>query len=188
MGRAADLTGAGQKSGIYFALDPDNGSLVWSQILGPGGENGAMEYGSAVDDHYVYVAEADAAQVNHVPPFYTLPSGQVINYGSVAALDRATGRIVWQVPSPVGTVPCPAGSPVTCGGYHTAPTTVANGVVSNCARDALAHMFAFDAATGALLWSFASGGSCGAAGAAVVKGTVYWDADGPSPGLSAFGV
>ncbi len=50
---------------------------------------------------------------------------------------------------------------------------VANGVVYACSLDSDGHMYAMDAATGAVLWSFASGGSCNA-GAAVVNGTVYW--------------
>jgi polyvinyl alcohol dehydrogenase (cytochrome) len=34
-------------------------------------------------------------------------------------------------------------------------------------------MYAMNAATGQILWSYASGGSC-AGGAAIVDGTVYW--------------
>jgi polyvinyl alcohol dehydrogenase (cytochrome) len=35
------------------------------------------------------------------------------------------------------------------------------------------QMYALDAATGAILWQFAAGGSVNA-GAAVVRGSVYW--------------
>ncbi|HEX5621008.1 MAG TPA: hypothetical protein VFX51_21475, partial [Solirubrobacteraceae bacterium] len=35
------------------------------------------------------------------------------------------------------------------------------------------HMYALDAATGAILWDHASGGAC-AAGASISRGTVYW--------------
>ena len=42
-------------------------------------------------------------------------------------------------------------------------------------------MYALDAATGAMLWSFASGGSC-LSGAAISNGTVYWGS-----GYSNFG-
>jgi polyvinyl alcohol dehydrogenase (cytochrome) len=55
--------------------------------------------------------------------------------------------------------------------------TVANGVVyapsTSAATDSTANMFALDAATGKVLWSFPSGGSVNA-GAVVVNGTVYW--------------
>ena len=55
--------------------------------------------------------------------------------------------------------------------------TVANGVVyapsTGAATASTANMFALDAKTGKVLWSFPSGGSV-AAGAVVVNGTVYW--------------
>src|SRR5205807_4456480 len=56
--------------------------------------------------------------------------------------------------------------------------TVANGVVYAPSTGAAnpsstPNMFALDAATGEVLWSFPSGGSV-AAGAVVVNGTVYW--------------
>ena len=31
------FVGFGQKSGIYWALDPDNGHVKWSTVVGPGG-------------------------------------------------------------------------------------------------------------------------------------------------------
>jgi polyvinyl alcohol dehydrogenase (cytochrome) len=43
-------------------------------------------------------------------------------------------------------------------------------------------MYALDAATGDVLWTYAAGGSC-ASGAAVVNGSVYW-----GTGYGAFGV
>ena len=37
MGRSRDLLGAGQKSGMYWALDPDTGEVVWGTQVGPSG-------------------------------------------------------------------------------------------------------------------------------------------------------
>jgi polyvinyl alcohol dehydrogenase (cytochrome) len=51
--------------------------------------------------------------------------------------------------------------------------TIANGVVYAGSMDPLGHMYALDAASSSILWSYASGGSV-VAGPAVVKGTVYW--------------
>jgi polyvinyl alcohol dehydrogenase (cytochrome) len=134
---------------------------VWSRKVGPGGDNGGIQFGTAVDGEHVYIANNNRMIPFGRPPVtYTLPSGQVINYGSFAALDAATGEIAWQVANPV------------VGGENTGAVTVANGVVFACER-AQGRMFAFDAASGALLWSFASGGSC-SSGAAVARGTVYW--------------
>ena len=43
------------------------------------------------------------------------------------------------------------------------------------------HMYALDGATGEILWSFASGGSC-LSGAAISNGTLFWGS-----GYSNFG-
>ena len=44
-GPATDLVGIGQKSGIYWALNPDNGAIVWSTSVGPGGTTGGIQWG-----------------------------------------------------------------------------------------------------------------------------------------------
>jgi len=58
-------------------------------------------------------------------------------------------------------------------GDTSGPVTAANGVVFSCSVGNLGYMYALDAATGAVLWSFASGGSC-LSGAAISNGEVYW--------------
>jgi polyvinyl alcohol dehydrogenase (cytochrome) len=72
---------------------------------------------------------------------------------------------------------------------------VADGVVyaGSLARTGT-NMYALNAATGAIVWSFASGGSV-AAGPAIVAGSVYWgsgysksEIGSPSRRLYAFGV
>jgi len=81
--------------------------------------------------------------------------------GSWAALDPATGRILWQTPDPVGAV-------------DTSFVSTANGVVYAGSTAATGtNMYALDARTGTILWSFASGGSVNG-GAAIVDGSVYW--------------
>ena len=107
------ILGAGQKSGIYYALDPATGAVLWQTQVGPGSALGGMEWGSASD-----------------------PNGAI----------------------------------------DIGPVTVANGVVY-AASMALAPtektMFALNAATGQIVWSFAAGSSVNA-GATVVDGVVYW--------------
>jgi polyvinyl alcohol dehydrogenase (cytochrome) len=90
------LLGAGQKSGIFWALDPATGAVVWSTVVGPGGTMGGMEWGSATDGSRVYAA---VANWDHKP--YTLfPSGEVTRGGAWSALDAATGAILWQTATP----------------------------------------------------------------------------------------
>jgi len=51
-----DILLAGQKSGVLWALDPDNkGSLIWERKLGPGGALGGIHWGLAYDGRRVYV-------------------------------------------------------------------------------------------------------------------------------------
>ena len=156
-GQREQLLGIGQKSGVYWAVNPANGHVAWRTQVGPGGVDGGIEWGSATDGTRIYVAEANSL---HQP--YTLvagpDAGQTVTNGFWSALDAATGQILWQTPDPQNT---------TDSGYVSA----ANGVVY--AGSMLGNMNALDARTGTILWHFASGGSVGS-GAAIVGDTVYW--------------
>ncbi|WP_437323419.1 outer membrane protein assembly factor BamB family protein [Sorangium sp. So ce381] len=159
-----DLVGAGQKSGIFWALDRDDGSVVWSTLVGPGGELGGIMWGVAVDESRIYVPIGNNGQVE-----YTLqPSGEVINWGSWSALDAATGDILWQTPDP------------TPGAQTRGPLTVANGVVYGGSMSGDFH--ALDAETGDVLWSHPADGSVNA-GPAVTRGMVFWGS-----GYESFGI
>jgi polyvinyl alcohol dehydrogenase (cytochrome) len=154
-----DLVGAGQKSGVFWALDPDRGQVVWSQIVGPGGTSGGIQWGSATDGQQIYVAISNT----QFQEYKLQPSGETTTGGSWSALDAATGKIIWQTADPAA-------------GRDEGPMTVANGVVyagSMAAAQGVNNMYALDAKTGKVLWGFSSGGSV-VAGAAVVNGTVYW--------------
>jgi polyvinyl alcohol dehydrogenase (cytochrome) len=149
------LLGAGQKSGIYWAFDPGAGQVVWSTRVGPGGTSGGVQWGTSTDGRRVYV---EIANSEHQP--YRLISGQTTTGGAWSGLDAATGQILWQTADPLAAV-------------DTGPTTVANGVVFAGSLDPLGHMYGLDAASGAILFAFASGGSV-AGGASIANGTVYW--------------
>ena len=45
----AGVVGFGQKSGIYRALNPDNGNILWATRVGPSSFEGEMEWGTATD-------------------------------------------------------------------------------------------------------------------------------------------
>jgi polyvinyl alcohol dehydrogenase (cytochrome) len=89
-----------------------------------------------------------------------------------AAIDPDTGNVLWRTPDPNNAV-------------DPAPVTVVNGVVygASMATDApfvpgqnlgtVPSMFAMDASTGKILWSFDAGSSV-IAGASIANGTVYW--------------
>ncbi len=161
-GVPTQLVGAGQKSGIYWAVSPTTGVPAWYTVVGPFGKLGGIEWGTASDNQRIYVAVVNSAQQT-----YTLqPSGLPWNGSYWAALDAATGNILWQVPDPGQSTVFPGDHALALG-----PVTVAAGVVYVPSMSG--HMYALDAASGATLWSFQAPGSVNAA-PAVVNGTLYW--------------
>lgn len=163
------MLGAGQKSGIFWALDPDDdGEVIWSRAVGPGGVIGGLQWGSATDGHRIYVA---ISNYEHTP--YVLPGGAMAYGGSFAALDAATGAVVWQTPDPLSYEPIftPTGLGPGFLAVDSAPVTLAGDVVLG--GSLTGHMYAMDAATGDIRWSFFSGGSV-SGGASVDKHVVYW--------------
>ena len=142
-----------EKSGIYFALDPDTGAILWQTQVGPGSALGGMEWGSASDGKRIYVSIAN---------LYGIPTN-VGGAGSWSALDPATGQILWQVGDPNGAI--------TVG-----PLTVADDVVfasSMAGAPGAPTMLALDARTGQTLWTHAAGSSVNA-GPAVSNGMLFW--------------
>ena len=164
-GRKQTILGAGQKSGIYFALNPDTGAVIWRTQVGPGSALGGMEWGSASDGKRIYVSIAN---------LYGIPTA-VGGAGSWSALDPATGAILWQVGDP--------NSAISVG-----PVTVAGDVVfvsSMAGSPTAPTMLALNAATGQTLWSFASGASVNA-GATVADGVVLWGSGYTHLGIPGF--
>jgi polyvinyl alcohol dehydrogenase (cytochrome) len=177
-----EFVGAGQKSGVFWALDPDSGDVIWRGFTGSSGPLGGMEFGTATDGKRIYFADSNAKFPSYVPQANTMPDGEVIRYGSVGAFDAATGERLWQVPDPAGAQSSVAieacdslaGTGANCTGpFIKAPVTVAAGVVYTCSIEPEGHMYAFDASDGSLLWRFKSGSSC-ETGPAILDGVVYW--------------
>jgi polyvinyl alcohol dehydrogenase (cytochrome) len=166
------IIGAGQKSGIYSAFDADTGKLMWAQQVGPGSSLGGIEWGSATDGQRLYVAISNLGHKHYANE--TKTSG---TSGSWNALDLATGKLLWRTPDPEGAI-------------DLGPMAVANGVVyapSSASGSGQPNMFALNAATGGILWSFASGGSV-IAGASISDGMVYWGSGYALGGLPIFSV
>ena len=177
-GKKRELIGAGQKSGIYWALNPDNGTIVWSTQVGPGSTLGGLQWGSAVDEKRIYTAVSNFYYIPHT--MTTGPGNGTTVYGGFwAALDAATGERIWEN---AGTNPPATGGFPGAVASNMGMVSVANGVMFAGAMDAMGTMYAFEASTGKKLWSFESGGSVNS-GPAIVDGTVYWGS-----GYSNFGL
>ena len=164
-GKPRDLVGTGQKSGIYWAFDPDTGAIVWNTLVGPGSALGGVEWGTATDGERIYVAISNFEN----KPYTLTPSGDPAEAGSWAALDAATGEILWQTADPLGS-------------FDIGAVSVANGVVYAGSKDPAGHMYAQTPASRANHWHYAAGGTLNP-GPAIVNGTVYWGS-----GYSRFGL
>jgi polyvinyl alcohol dehydrogenase (cytochrome) len=150
-----NILGIGQKSGIYWALDPDSGTILWKTQVGPGDIFGGVHWGTASDGTNIYVPITDFIHANYA----LQPSGTVISWGSWAGLDAKTGKILWQTADP------------QVGALDSGAASVANGVVYVGSMSGL--MAALDASTGKILWTFNSVGSV-LDGPSIVNGVVYW--------------
>ena len=168
-GKRRDILGIGEKSGYYWALNPDDGSIFWSTNVGPGTSLGGIEWGTASDGNRIYVPIS-----NPGVPYALQPSGARVNSGSWAALDPGTGSILWQIGTPGAC--SQAVSTYAQGCMGLGPASVANGVVFVGSMDANptnATMFALDAKTGNILWSYVAGSEV-VAGPAIVGNSIYW--------------
>jgi polyvinyl alcohol dehydrogenase (cytochrome) len=180
------VVGIGGKSGVYTVLDAETGTFIWNTLVGPGGDQGGMEWGTAYDGNRIYVSITN----HHHIPYKLTDNGVLTNTvatgGSWAALDPSTGKILWQVADPQ--VETLAGVGVV-GVWDLAPVTVANDVVyvGSMAKAANQNqMFALDASNGTILWQYAAGSSVNA-GPAVADGSVYWGAGYSRSGIEGSG-
>jgi len=138
------LIGAGQKSGWFWALDPADGKTVWKTEVGPGGKLGGIEFGDASDGDRVYAA------LSNFP-----------KQGAIAALDGATGNILWKTPAPDNKSNF---GPLSVSG------TGANKLVWAGTNGGAIR--AYDAKDGKIVWEFDTGGAVGG-GPTVVDGALY---------------
>ena len=144
-GRA--FVGAGDKGGVYHALDRDTGKVVWEATLTPGSVFGG-EIGSAalVDGRLVAVSNVGNPQTN-------FPT----NVAKVFALDPATGKVRWEAEDFPGKIFAPVGA---------VPGVAFIGTDSGV-------LAALDTRTGAKLWTTNAPDKTGC-GPSIVDGRVLW--------------
>ncbi len=153
-GKPEQVVGAGQKSGVYWLADAATGAILWGTQVGPGGAEGGMQWGAATDGKRIYVAESDSDGISYTPVGHATS----VTYGSWAALDPQSGRILWQTPDPSE-------------GIDIGQVTEADGLVY--AGSLTGYMYAISARTGKVLWNYHGSGSSNA-GPAIVGCDVYW--------------
>jgi len=164
------VVGVGEKSGVYLVLDAKTGKFIWNTLVGPGGDMGGMEWGTAYDGDRIYVSITNQHHIS----YRMTEGGKLTNTtatgGSWAALDPDSGKILWQRADPQTEVV----SGQTVGVWDLAPVSAANGVAyfASMAKDGN-QFYALDGATGQILWAWPAGSSVNA-GPAIVNGSVYW--------------
>jgi polyvinyl alcohol dehydrogenase (cytochrome) len=156
---------AAQKSGMVYALDPDDqGKILWEVQVGPGSMGGGTQYGFAANETEVYVPNGNRSD------------------SSLSALETADGKMMWHKPAPPGQ--CGWGKN-GCSGVESAAVTAIPGIVFSGSTDG--HLRAYSASDGSVVWDFdtaakeysavngvpAYGGSLGTEGPVVANGILY---------------
>ena len=169
------LIGAGQKSGKFWAFDHKTGALAWATQVAPGGVTGGLQWGSATDGHRIFVAVSNSGPSTNGggrgAAEWTLKDGTTTKAGGWAALDRKTGAVLWTTPDPGGWVNDPT---LGSGNRAEAAVSATDSVVFGCNLAAgKGTMYALNAKSGEVLWSYDSGGPCNA-GPSIANGMVFW--------------
>jgi polyvinyl alcohol dehydrogenase (cytochrome) len=177
---------AGQKSGMIYALDPqEKGEILWQARIASRaanvGPSVGVQWGMASDGRQVYAATSAYGRTAPADPLDTrrniLDPRQG---GGLTALGIADGRPVWYAPPIV----CAPGAPTGCSPAQSAAITGIPGVVFSGSMDG--HLRAYAAEDGKVIWDFdtarefqsvngakAHGGSIDGPGAVVVNGMVF---------------
>jgi polyvinyl alcohol dehydrogenase (cytochrome) len=91
---SGDALIAGDKGGMVYAINPDNGDLLWSRKVSIGSKLGGIHWGMALDASRIYVAATDFEIDTSSGDLEDLIPGA--NPG-IYALDFATGALVWEI-------------------------------------------------------------------------------------------
>jgi polyvinyl alcohol dehydrogenase (cytochrome) len=131
--KGRDLLVLPQKSGMSYAMDPDqNGKVVWQYRVGKGSGLGGM-WGGAIEGDRVYIGTADL--LTETP-------------GGVHALNLADGSVAWAAPRPkalcAGQIGCSTG--------QGAAVTAIPGAILSSGMDG--GLRAYSAKTGKVIWLY----------------------------------
>jgi polyvinyl alcohol dehydrogenase (cytochrome) len=145
--KGKDIVLGGQKSGTVWALDRDNGKLVWKQEFGEGSPLGGIHWGIAYDGKQVYAPINRPYGMRGAQPNASQKPG-------MHALNVDTGEVAWTYaaePDCTGDRQARVKSCANNIGLSGAPTVVDGAVVEGSLDGFLR---AFDAKTGAVLYQF----------------------------------
>ena len=136
---------AGQKSGHLWALNPDDGAVVWQQRVGEGGALGGNHWGIAVDGNTVLLPISDPNGGNR--------SDDVIHSG-MYAFNISNGEPDWEYRSRPDCENARSDRVAGCAqryGFSAVPLVIDNALV---AGNMDGRLFVFDNADGRILFEF----------------------------------
>ena len=168
-----------QKSGVAHAIDPDNkGAIIWEHRVGAGSPLGGIQWGSASDGRYMYVANSD---ISFTRPSFERGERRVLDPkpgGGLFAISIVTGERIWAAQPP----DC-AGRPF-CSPAQSAAVTAIPGVIFSGSVDG--HIRGYAASDGKVIWDYdtvreyktvngltAKGGSLDCPGPTVAGGMLF---------------
>jgi polyvinyl alcohol dehydrogenase (cytochrome) len=97
-GGIRDVLLIGQKSGVAWNLDAEDGNVNWGVKVGPGGTLGGISWGAAADNHRLIVGLINSNnECWEVTSPTTYPC---VRGGGWTALNIAGGSTAWQTPAP----------------------------------------------------------------------------------------
>jgi polyvinyl alcohol dehydrogenase (cytochrome) len=136
-----------QKSGIAHALDPDkDGAILWEHRVGAGSPLGGIQWGSASDGRYMYVANSD---ISFTKPSFERGERRVLDPkpgGGLFAISIATGERIWAAAPPV------CGDRPFCSPAQSSAVTVMPGAVFSGSVDG--HVRGYSVTDGKVVWDF----------------------------------
>jgi hypothetical protein len=91
----ADIVVAGQKNGNLYAFSASTGTTLWGRAVAPGGLEGGLSWGVAVDDNAVYYTAINSNRLN-----FTILNGDIISSSAFGAVNLRDGNTMWQTAAP----------------------------------------------------------------------------------------
>ncbi len=128
-----DVLLAGQKSADIYAINPDDGAIIWQRKVGAGGPLGGVEFGPAADGENIYVAISDIFVPGAKP--------------GLSALRIADGQLLWSTRTKLATC---SWKNLWCNPALSQAVSALPGVVFAGSMDG--HFRAYDSASGKILF------------------------------------
>lgn len=167
LGGYKDVLLIGQKSGILWTLDNENGNIMNSVSLCPWGYSGGILYEPSNDGNYAFLPLTNSAMTNFSLPHNAAPSNASYTVGSAfAAVHAASSSVAWTFG-------------LESWLYAALPTSATNDVVfipavsRTSPPNPASSIRALSATTGKVLWTDTTTGLAPTSGVTIGSGQIF---------------